>query len=104
MTEQVSKQIKKALKNENVKVESFYFDRANNELRVKVAQFVDKSGFTDARIIPTPMSERTRETRDKIISVLRALSKNGLRPAYRTEQRENTDNYGTFDCRYIIFR
>ena len=104
MTEQVIKQIKKALKNENVKVEAFYFDRANDELRVKVAYFVDKSSFADARIIPTPMAERTRETRDKIISVLRALSKNGLRPAYRTEQRENTDNYGTLDCRYIIFR
>lgn len=102
MTEQMVKQIKKILKKENVNIVSTYHDR-NWGFRVKVTEFIERSNFTSS-IKPTPMDQRKKETQEIIIKVLRALSNNGLRPEYITEQRENTNCYGTFDCRYIIFK
>ena len=106
MTEQMAKQIKKILKKENVNIKSFYFDQYVDEsksiLRVKVTEFIDRSrGYT---IQPISMEQRRKETQDIIIKVLTTLSNNGLRPEYKTEQRTNTNNYGTWDCRYIIFK
>lgn len=107
MTEQMAKQIKKVLKKENVKIESVYFDQYIDEskstLRVKVTEFIERSklGYV---IVPTPMEQRNKETQDTIIKVLRALSNNGLRPEYKTEQRTNSNCLGIFDCRYIIFK
>lgn len=103
----MAKQIKKILKKENVNIKSFYFDQYIDEskstLRVKVAEFLDHS-----KLNPTvqliSMEQRKKETQDIIIKVLMTLSNNGLRPEYKTEQRTNTNNYGTFDCRYIIFK
>ena len=107
MTEQMAKQIKKILKKENVNIESFYFDQYIDEskstLRVKVAEFIDRSKCYP-NVQPISMEQRKKETQDIIIKVLMTLSNNGLRPEYKTEQRTNTNNYGTFDCRYIIFK
>lgn len=106
MTEQMAKQIKKILKKENVNVKSFYFDNYTDEtkstLRVKVTEFIDHSRYYT--IQPTSMEQRRKETQDIIVKVLMTLSNNGLRPEYKTEQRTNTNNYGTWDCRYIIFK
>jgi hypothetical protein len=102
MTEQMVKQIRKILKKENVNVEATYHNR-NGEFRVKVVSFINRSNF-NAKITPAPTSERSKEAQEKIIKVLRALSTNGLRPEYRTEQREDTNAYGVWDCRYIIFK
>jgi hypothetical protein len=109
MTEQMTKQIKKILKKENVNVQSFYFDRYRDEskstLRVKVTEYAERGYLVNqcnAEIVP--MEQRKKETQDVIIKVLMALSNNGLRPEYKTEQRTNTNNLGTFDCRYIIFK
>lgn len=106
MTEKMAKQIKKILKKENVNIKSFYFDQYQDEnkstLRVKVTEFIEHSkGYI---IQPTSMEQRKKETQDIIIKVLMTLSNNGLRPEYKTEQRTNTNNYGTFDCRYLIFK
>ena len=103
MTEQMVKQIKKILKKENVNVAATYHDR-NGEFRVKVIEFLERSKFEGAVIVPAPIAQRNKETQEIIIKVLRALSNNGLRPDYRTEQRENTNCYGTYDCRYVIFK
>lgn len=108
MTRQTVKQIKKILKNENVNVKSFYFDEYIDEnksvLRVKVAEFLEKSTYYGTPITPVSMEQKRKETQEIIIKVLRALSNNGLRPEYRTEQRTNTNFLGTYDCRYIIFK
>lgn len=103
MTEQMVKQIKKILKKENVKIEAFYHAR-NAELRVKVISFVNRSIYGIGVDQLTPTGERNRVTQRCVIDVLRALTKNGLRPEYRTEQRESTNAIGTFDCRYVIFK
>ena len=109
MTEKMAKQIKKILKKENVNIKSFYFDQYQDEskstLRVKVAEYVEKGYLVDqcnAKIVS--MQQRKKETQDAIIKVLMTLSNNGLRPEYKTEQRTNTNNYGTFDCKYLIFK
>ena len=104
MTEQLMKQIKKVLKKENVKVEATYYDRTNDELRIKVIDIITHSNFEGAMITPPPMNIRNKMTIENIAKVLNALSKNGLRPRYRTEQRENHNNYGTYDSRYVIFK
>lgn len=105
----MAKQIKKILKKENVNIVSFYFDQYQDEskstLRVKVTEYIERGYFLDrgiAKLVPT--EQRKKETQDAIIQVLITLSNNGLRPEYKTEQRTNTNNYGTFDCRYIIFK
>lgn len=105
----MAKQIKKILKKENVNVKSFYFDQYTDEtkstLRVKVTEYIERGHFLNcgnAKLVP--MEQRKKETQDAIIKVLMTLSNNGLRPEYKTEQRTNTNNYGTFDCRYIIFK
>lgn len=107
MTEQMAKQIKKILKKENVNIKSFYFDQYIDEskstLRVKVTEFIDHSRYYP-NVQPTSMEQRRKETQDIIIKVLMTLSNNGLRPEYKTEQRTNTNNLGTWDCRYIIFK
>lgn len=109
MTKQMANEIKKILKKENVNVQSFYFDKYLDEskstLRIKVTEYVEKGflvNYCNAK--PVPMEQRKKETQDIIIKVLMTLSNNGLRPEYKTEQRTNTNNYGTFDCRYIIFK
>lgn len=101
MTEQLIKQIKKVLKNENVEVCAFYYDRAHDELRVKVEQFILRSGYG---VTPDPLRARNASALKKIVKVLRALERNSLRPEYKTEQRETTNALGTWDCRYIIFK
>ena len=109
MTEQLAKQIKKILKKENVSVKSFYFDKYTDEtkstLRVKVTEFIERGYFLESGTLKlVSMEQRKKETQDAIIKVLMTLSNNGLRPEYKTEQRTTTNNYGTFDCRYIIFK
>jgi hypothetical protein len=109
MTEQMAKQIKKILKKENVNVKSFYFDKYTDEtkstLRVKVTEYIERGYYLDRGVAKlVSMEQRKKETQDVIIKVLMTLSNNGLRPEYKTEQRTNTNNYGTFDCRYIIFK
>jgi hypothetical protein len=97
------------LKKENVNIASFYFDKYQDEskstLRVKVTEYVEKGYLVNqcnAEIVS--MEQRKKETQDAIIKVLTTLSNNGLRPEYKTEQRTNTNGFGTFDCRYIIFK
>jgi len=108
MTRQMVKQIKKILKKENVKIVSTYFDEYIDEsksvLRVKVIEFIDSSNYAEVPIKPLSMEQKRKETQEIIIKVLRALSNNGLRPEYRTEQRINSNFLGRFDCRYIIFK
>ena len=107
MTEKTAKQIKKILKNENVNIVSTYFDRyaddTKSTLRVKVIEFIESSNYEHITITPISMEQKNKETQDRIIKVLMALSNNGLRPAYKTEQRTNNNMIGKFDCRYIIF-
>ena len=105
MTYQEANKIKKVLRKENAVFESTagYYDRTNEVLRVKVVDFIEKSNFMDAKIVPDSTEQRTKKTRDNIIAVLRALSKNGMRPKYRTEQRQTSNALGAWDSRYIIF-
>ncbi|MBO5953311.1 MAG: hypothetical protein J6Q53_04225 [Oscillospiraceae bacterium] len=104
MTTQEATKIKKVLKKENAvfTATAGYYD--GNELRVKVIQFIERSKFEGAKIEKETNEQKGKKTRANIIKVLRALEKNGLRPEYRIEQRETTDAYGTWDCRYIIFK
>jgi hypothetical protein len=107
MTIQEANKIKKILKKENaVFINAGYYDSGKQELRVKVVQFVERSNFTDHQdlIVRYTSEQKEAKARENIIKVLRALSKNGLRPEYRTEQRETSDCYGTFDSRYVIFK
>lgn len=108
MTRKTVNLIKKILKKENVKVCSTYFDEYVDEsksvLRVKVAEFLDYNKYYDTVIIPKTTKEKDKETQDAIIKVLMALSKNGLRPEYKTEQRTVNNFLGVYDCRYIIFK
>lgn len=103
MTEKEAKKIKSVLKKENAvfTATAGYYDSLNKELRVKVNAFIERSTWAPT---PIPMDERDKLMKENIIKVLRALSKNGLRPEYRKEQRTTTDNYGTWDCRYLIFK
>lgn len=107
MTEKMAKQIKKILKNENVNIVSTYFDRyaddSKSTLRIKVIEFIESSNYEHITITPISTEQKKKETQDRIIKVLMALSNNGLRPAYKTEQRINSNMLGKFDCRYIIF-
>ena len=109
MTKEQANKIKKILKKENVNVVSFYYDRYQDDskstLRVKVTEFIERGYFLESGVLNfVSMEQRKKETQDIIIKVLMTLSNNGLRPEYKTEQRTNTNNYGTFDCRYIIFK
>jgi hypothetical protein len=103
MTEKMVKQIRKILKKENIQVAATYHDR-NGEFRVKVIDFIERSKMAEAPIVPMDAEQRKKETQKIIIKVLMALSNNGLRPEYRTEQRTNTNDLGTWDSRYIIFK
>lgn len=108
MTKKMANQIKKILKKENVKIESVcfqeYSDESKSTLRIKVTEFIERSKYEGVIITPKTMEQRKKETQDKIIEVLRAVSNNGLRPQYTTEQRINSNNFGTWDCRYILFK
>lgn len=103
MTAQEATKIKKVLRKENAVFTSTagYYD--GNELRVKVAEFIEISKFEGAQITKVTSGQKEKQTRANIIKVLRALEKNGLRPEYRIEQRETSNCYGTFDNRYVIF-
>ena len=104
MTKQEANKIKKILKSENAVFTSNagYYDGI--ELRVKVANFMESSKYEGVKLDKTPSQQKEKETRARIIKVLRALEKNGLRPEYRTEQRATTDSFATYDCRYVIFK
>ena len=105
MTTQEANKIKRVLRKENAVFTSNagYHDR-NGELRVKVVQFIEASKYEGAKINKQTSDQKEKEARTNIIKVLRALEKNGLRPEYRLEQREVTDNLGTWDCRYLVFK
>lgn len=105
MTKEQASKIKKILKKEN----AVFVDCAGyyngEELRVKVAEYMEASKLNlnlEIDIVPTKQKEA--ETRDHIIKVLRALERNGLRPKYRLEQRNTANAYATYDSRYVIFR
>jgi hypothetical protein len=103
MTIELVKQIKKILKKESVTVESFYHER-NGELRIKVFDEIVKSKYDGVTITPSTACERKKKTTEKMVSILNALSKNGLQPEYRTEERVNSNFHGIYDSRYIIFK
>ena len=104
MTKKEADKIKKILRKENAVFTSTagYFD--GKELRVKVAEFVVRSYINKELKISRTSEQEGLETRTNIIKVLRALEKNGLRPEYRIEQKENNNSYGMFDCRYVVFK
>ena len=104
MTKQEANKIKKILRKENAVFgcTAGYYDGA--ELRVKVAEFMERSTYEGATITRTPAEQKKRETLANTGKVLLALSKNGMRPEYRTEQRETSNEFGTFDTRYVIFK
>lgn len=103
MTTQLVKQIKNILKKENVKVVATYHDR-NGELRIKVNDFMIRSKYNGVTIQPDPINIRNKTATGNIVKVLNALSRNGLRPEYRTEQRETSNCLASYDSRYIIFK
>lgn len=104
MTRQEANKIKKVLRKENAVFgeTAGYYD--GEELRVKVAQFMETSKYEGVRITKVDNKQKETETRNNIVKVLMALEKNGLRPEYRTEQRDTSTTYATFDTRYVIFR
>jgi hypothetical protein len=104
MTAQEANKIKKILKKENAVFTSTagYYD--GEELRVKVAEFMEYSKVKGVAITKETNEQKEKKMRENIIKVLRALEKNGLRPEYRTEQRETSDTYGKYDSRYVIFK
>lgn len=104
MTKQEANKIKKTLRKENAVFTSTagYFD--GNELRVKVIEFCERSTFEGAKITKEINEQKEKQERANIIKVLRALEKNGMRPEYRTEQKETSNALGTWDCRYVIFK
>jgi hypothetical protein len=101
MTREYANKIKKILRKENAIFTSTagYYD--GKELRVKVAEFLNRS-YLDYFVKMDKKDEK--EVRNRIIKVLRALEKNGLRPEYKIEQRESSNAIGAWDCRYIIFK
>lgn len=103
MTAQEANKIKKVLRKENAVFTSTAGYYNGNELRVKVAEFIERSKFDGAQITKVTSEQKEKQTRVNIIKVLRALEKNGLRPEYRTEQRETSDCYGYYDTRFVIF-
>ncbi len=105
MTKKEADKIKKILRKENAVFTSTagYYDSGKEELRVKVAQFLERS-YSDFLTANTQTAQREAETRKNIIKVLRALETNGTRPAYRLERNETTNAYGAWDCRYVIFK
>lgn len=104
MTKEQANKIKKTLRKENAVFTDTagYFD--GKELRVKVIQFIETSTFEGLKITKVPNEQKEAETRKNIIKVLRALEINGLRPEYRIEQRNTSNQLGTFDCRYVVFK
>lgn len=104
MTKEQANKIKKVLRKENAVFTSTagYYDGL--ELRVKVAEFMEESKYEGVRVTRTPAEQKTKETLEHTIKVLRALERNGLRPEYRTEQRETSDEFGKYDSRYVIFK
>lgn len=104
MTRQDANKIKKILRKENAVFgcTAGYYDGI--ELRVKVAEFVERSKYEGATIKRTPAEQKRKETLANTGKVLLALSKNGMRPEYRTEQRETSNDLGTYDTRYVIFK
>lgn len=104
MTQHEANKIKKVLRKENAVFTSTVGYYNGSELRVKVEEFIERSTFENATPILYSAKEKEKMARDKIIKVLRALEKNGLRPEYRLDQREVRNNYGTWDCRYVVFK
>lgn len=104
MTKEQANKIKKTLRKENAVFTDTagYYD--GEELRVKVIQFIETSTYKSAKIVRVSNEQKENKTRENIIKVLRALETNGLRPEYRIEQRNTSNQLGTFDCRYVIFK
>jgi hypothetical protein len=104
MTKQEANKIKKVLRKENAVFGSTagYYDGI--ELRVKVAEFIVRSKYEGVTVKGTPAEQKKRKTLANTGKVLMALSRNGMRPEYRTEQRETSNDLGTFDTRYVIFK
>ena len=104
MTKDQANKIKKTLRKENAVFTNTagYYD--GEALRVKVTEFIETSTFEGAKVVRVTNEQKEAETRKNIIKVLRALERNGLRPEYRIEQRNTSNQLGTFDCRYVIFK
>ncbi len=104
MTKQEANKIKKVLRKENAVFTSTAGYYNSDELRVKVAEFLEESKFEGLKITRTTAEQKGKTTLERTIKVLRALERNGMRPEYRTEQAETSNEYGKFDCRYVIFK
>lgn len=104
MTKQEANKIKKVLKKENAVFESTAGYYNGEELRVKVIEFLEYSRFYGIVIEKVTNEQKQKKTIENTIKVLRALERNGLRPEYRTEQRETSNTCGKYDSRYIIFK
>lgn len=92
MTKEQANEMKNVIKREGAFFERnfAYYDKAREELRIKV------SGYNKA--------ESENELNFRMLKVLGALYRNGFRNKYRKEQRFVTNNYGRFDCRYLVFK
>ena len=92
MTKETAEKIRETLKKEGATFETnfAYYDSKNEELRIKIC------GYNRAKD-ESEVAERT-------LTVLRAMTKNGFRNSYKKDRRSVSNNYGTFDCRYLVFR
>lgn len=104
MTNSQANKIKKTLRKENAVFTSTagYYD--GEELRVKVTEFLETSTYKGVKVVRVSSEQKEVKTRENIIKVLRALERNGLRPEYRIEQKNTSNQLGTYDCRYVIFK
>ncbi len=92
MKKETAEKIKKALKKEGATFETnfAYYDSKKEELRIKIC------GYNRAK--------DENEVAERTLTILRAMTKNGFRNSYKKERRSVSNNYGTFDCRYLIFK
>lgn len=92
MTKETAEKIRKTLKKEGATFEKnfAYYDSKNEELRIKIC------GYNRAK--------DENEVAERTLTVLRAMTKNGFRNSYKKDRLSVSNNYGTFDCRYLVFR